>query len=268
MGTTQKRRSDRLMLTIPLLARGIDAGGKGFETSAHTITLSQNGAQVHIPYPLRSGQTIHLINLAAHCEADFRVVESVPPSVEDGGEYGVECLEPNKNIWRILFFAPEEGEAAEAKALLECRICRTLALTKLSVGEVQLLRTAGVAAKRCHTCNASTPWKYAEISPAEQGIGWGSMVAGPAQQRRHRRICMQLPIGVRDRHNGVEFTRTENVSRGGFCFTSKRKYQAGQNVVVALASDPLTGKAEIAAQIVWQQQVGKLDRRIYGMRTW
>src|SRR2546427_9179568 len=46
-------------------------------------------------------------------------------------------------------FAPlEDGEAADARALLECQICHKVYLTHLTLGQLETLRTYGIVGKR------------------------------------------------------------------------------------------------------------------------
>ncbi len=264
---SEQRRSDRLMLTIPLRAHGVDARGEAFETSARTVNLGLHGAQVYVPRPLESGQTLRLINVMAKVEADFRVVGMLSTLTEKGGNYGLECLDAKANIWQIQFPVASNGDGGDAKALLECRICKTVRLVNLSLGELEALRTAGIVGKSCQTCKAVTPARFAEIRVANLAFegGWMSAVARLAKPRRHRRVCLQLPLGVRDSLDGVEVTRTENVSRGGFCFSSEKDYQAGQQVMVAFPGETVSRLMEVPGQIVWQRRPEKAKRKVYGM---
>ncbi len=268
MAAIEKRRSDRLMLTIPLRAHGHDVQGQAFESSARTVDLNRYGARARVLHPLRAGQHVRLVNLVSQRGADFRVVRSLSSSPEKGGDYGMECLDDHENIWQIQFPSPTDGEAADAKALLECGMCHTRALTYLSVGELEILRTAGVVAKRCQTCDADSPWKYAEMRTGMEGTAdKRSLVASERtpQPRRHRRVCLQLPLGVRDSQGGAEVTRTENVSRGGFCFTSEKDYPGGPGVRVVFPGDAVSREIEIPVRIVWRQTIEGTNRKVYGV---
>lgn len=269
MVTTERRRSNRLMLTLPLRAKGLDVRGDVFESTAHTVILSGNGAQVQIPSRLLGGQNIRLHNLVSRREGDFRVVAAVSSLTEVSDDYGVECLEPDEDIWQIQFLPSANGKAASARALLECRMCHSLVLDYLTIGELEVLRTASVVAKSCpRICKAVTPWKYAEISVAENGLaedGWTSAVAGLSKQRRHRRVYLQLPVTLRNADGKDETARTENVSRAGFCFTSERDYPSDQEVMVFFSADTMSRKTGIPARVAWQQCFGRTNRKIYGM---
>jgi hypothetical protein len=255
------------MLTIPLRARGVDSQGEPFETPARTINLGQYGARVYIPRPLRSGQTVRLINVMAKSGADFRVIGSLSTSTEKGGNYGLECLDVHVSIWQIQFPVTSNGDGADAKALLECRMCKTVRLAKLSLRELDALRTAGMVGRHCETCKKLTPSRFAEIRVANLAVedGWMAAIARLAKPRRHRRVCLQLPLGVRDSLDGVEVTRTENVSKGGFCFASETEYQTGQQVMVAFPGEPISRLIETPGQIVWHRSLENTRRKVYGM---
>lgn len=274
--TAERRRSDRLWLTVPLNLEGVDADGKTVEHKGRATSLSRHGARIQYPLPLKIGQTIRVKSPVTQHEAEFRVVELISPPGDKDGEYGVECLGDNENFWGIEFPLLCEGERADAKALLECRICRTLALLPLTLTEVEALRSIGKVGKHCQNCTTETPWCYAEgrVPPTHvieqaarnSSIGessWMTSVMGPIG-RGHRRIIMQVPLGVRDSRGSAEVTRTENISKCGFCFTSDKRYRLGEVIMSVFPLDPVTRKTELAARIVREQSIKGSDRKFYG----
>ena len=133
----EKRRSDRLMITLPLVVEGKDSKGQSFDHKARTITINRHGARITTPHPLRAGQTITVTNLAAHKRARFRVVGPIAPATYRGGEWGIECADLNENIWGIQFPPAPADEKHPSKALLECRDCGTTALLRVSLVQVE-----------------------------------------------------------------------------------------------------------------------------------
>jgi hypothetical protein len=271
----EKRRSDRLMLTIPLEVQGVDAKGDSFKDEARTITLNRHGARIQITRPLRNGQTLLMTNLVGRRGAEFRVVGPVSPITEQGGEWGVEYVDPKENIWGIQFPPSADVEDANSKALLECRVCRDVALMRLSLVEVEVLETSGLLSRTCMACKEVTPWGYAEkvagleprpgevrAAPSEVGA---PAVRG-AEQRRHRRLPLQLPVLIRDYYGGIEITKSENVSKGGFCFVSEKDYALGGGVLVVCPYNPAGQNIEVRAKIVRQRTVQGGKRRVYGVR--
>lgn len=273
----EKRRSDRLMLTIPLRIHGTDAKGTPFQDEARTINLNRHGARIEASRPLKSGQVVRLVNLIGRHEAEFRVVGPVAPISEKGGQWSVEYSNPSENIWGIQFPPLPPGLEEESGALLECRKCHTVVLIRVSIAEVEVLETAGILSKLCQSCDAISPWGYAEkqvamgAPPGEatmlaeaQAVAAGG--ARGAEQRRHRRVALQLPVLVRDYYGGVEITKSENVSKGGFCFASEKNHHVGEGTMVVCPYNPSGQSIEIPARIVRRRELEGTNRKIYGVR--
>ncbi len=271
----EKRRSDRLMLTIPLLIKGTDSKGRRFEADGRTVTLNRHGARIQTPHPLRAGQVLQVVNLVGRREAEFRVVGPISPLTEKGGEWGMEFLDPQEDIWGIQFPPPATG--AESKALLECRDCHAVALMQLSLVEVEVLETSGIISRPCATCEVVTPWGVAEkqvamSAPPEEAAMMAEAHAQvrrgtrTSEQRRHRRIALQLPVLLRDYYGGGEITKTENISKGGFCFVSEKTYHVGEGMIVICPYNPGGQNIEVRARMVRRRNIEGTTRKIYGVR--
>jgi PilZ domain len=268
----ERRRSDRLWLTVPLRFKSVDSNGVSVELDGRAISLSRHGARIQYPLPLGKGQAVVVRSPAGNHEAKFRVVEPIVSPKEKDGEYGIECVNEDENFWGIDFPARTEGEGTDAKALLECRICHNMALVPLALSEVEALRTIGKVGITCHHCKAETPWCYAEVRvrvhPAhdESYQGPTSWIASaiPPLERGHRRVYMQVPLGLRDSRGSAEVTKTENISKCGFCFTSEKKYLPGEIVMSVFPLDPVSQKTELPARIVREQNIHGSGRRFYG----
>ena len=268
----EKRRSDRVMLTIPLTLRGQDSKGLQFAADARTIMLNRHGASIWTTQPLQGGQILRVINLLGRLEASFRVVGPISPLTDKGGEWGLEYTDSKENIWGIQF--PPPIEKSESKALLECRKCHSVALMQLSLVEVQVLETSGIISRPCVSCEVITPWGIAEKQvamsspPEETGMTEEvqQRVTGGSDQRRHRRIALQLPVLLRDYYGGGEITKTENISKGGFCFVTEKTYHVGEGVVVVCPYDPRGHNIEVRARVVRVREIEGSSRKFYGVR--
>jgi hypothetical protein len=276
MSGMERRRSDRLLLTIPLRLEGVDARGREFKAEARTVILNRHGARIQLKHLLKAGLTVRLVNLINRRAADFRVVGPTEPYSEERGEYGVATLNPEINVWGIQFPPPSESEVAAPKALVECRRCHTVALLRLTLVEVEVLESAGIFSRLCEKCGQPTPWGHAEQQVAiESPPGEEEMfraarteaATSKAKRRQHRRVALQLPTLVRDYYGGAEITKTENVSMGGFCFTSEKTYQLGEAVMVICPYDPAAGQSiEVRSKIARRQEIKGTHKRIYGVR--
>ena len=269
----EKRRSHRIMFSIPVVLRGVDEDCLPFEASGRTIILNQHGARVLAGRQLRPGQIIGLARKSGGGEAEFRVVGPVLPRRNRNYEWGVECLNADENVWKIDFPSPDEDSAAHI--LLECSHCHTLTLQPLSLDEVKVIEIAGLLTRPCLRCCKSTFWGYPQqVYPA------GGMEADPeiavedsaanspsvVHRRRLWRKQAQLPIRVRDYFGQIEVSRTENISRDGFCFSSLRQYLVGQGIVVVCPFNPAVEKPEALACVVRVGPELHSGRNIYGVR--
>jgi hypothetical protein len=265
----EQRRSPRIMFSIPVSVVGVDDKGKPFETPARTISLNLHGARIQVPRALKVGQTIRLINQTNDAETEFRVVGPIAPPLDKVGEWGVECLHLDKNIWDIHF--PPSTEDSDAHILLSCRNCKSLSLQSLSLVEVEVLETAGLLTKPCVYCASSTPWGYpqrafeveSQAYQAAVSEATGNLSGLAAERRKSQRRAAQLPVRLRDYYGEMEIVQTENISQEGFCFSTRRKYLVGQGIVVICPFDAVNEKPEVRARIVRAETEG--EQNIYGV---
>ncbi len=99
---------------------------------------------------------------------------------------------------------------------------------------------------------------------AKPAVGGGN--ASGIEKRRHPRAALQLPVRVRDFQGGVETTKTDNVSKGGFCFVSERSYIVGAGLMVACPYSPTGQNPEVHANIVRVRRLEGTGRNVYGVR--
>jgi len=269
-----RRRSERLLLTVPIRVERIEAGSKGFAETTRTLVINRHGARIQLKHPVAPGIVLRITNLAGNHSAQFRVVGPTSPLSEQGGEWGVECLDEKVNLWGI-GFPPPLAESTQGSALLECRQCHTVNLTPLSVVEQDVLTTAGLIGRECKGCGGTTSWGVAEQSIAfpEPGQAMDPSIQEalepprPSENRRvHPRVALQLPIRVRSYFGVVEFVKSENVSRGGLGFVSEKDYQMGEIVLVTCPYEKGGSNIETRAKVVRRREMKGTPRRVYGVR--
>lgn len=281
----ERRRSDRLMLTIPLLVRGVDENGEAFECEAYTININRHGARIRMARILHGGQQVKVLNKLSRKEAVFRVAGPLTPLTERGGEFGFmgpialdtsgstepgkESLDSTSSLWGIRFPSLPGGEDSCAKALLACRECRQPEMARLTMVDIEVLDSSGILARHCAVCQCTTPWGHAESATKETSPAAESSVAEGAsgrERRRSRRLLLQMPTLVRDYFGGIEITTSENVSKGGVCFASEKIYQIGEGIMVACPYDKAGQSIEVEAVIVSRRNIDGTHRRVYGVR--
>lgn len=274
----ERRRSDRLTLTLPLVISGVDENGDDFECEAQTINVNRDGARILIPRLLRSGQQVKVVNKLSRREAVFRVAGPLAPLTEKGGEFGfmgpitLDAGRPprgsdsSSSLWGIRFPPLIPGEETSPKALLACRDCKTVEMAQTSLIEIEVLESSGILSRSCSQCGSETPWGYASPdNPAQPGVDSETGAKG-AERRRHRRVVLQMPILIRDYFGGVEVTKSENVSKGGVGFASEKIYQLGEGVMIACPYDKSSQNIEVPGHIATRREISGTNRKLYGVR--
>jgi len=270
----ERRRSERLLITVPIHVEGMDRDGEKFSEETRTIVINRQGARIHLKRRVASGALLLITTIVGRRSARFRVVGPTQPHSGEAGEWGVECQESNSDIWGIGFPHATSAEGM-CTALIECRRCHAVKLTHLSMVEHEVLGTSGLLVKECEACGRSTSWSYKEPSMTLSGDDAGAALPSPeslaeqqtaSNRRTHNRVALQLPIRVRSFYGAEKFTRTENVSRGGACFITDRNYEVGEVLLVTCPFEKSGHNIEVRGQVVRRREMQGTGRKIYGVR--
>ena len=269
----EHRRSERLLITVPIRIEGVDRNGEKFSEESRTIVINRQGARINLKRPVTPGALLLISTHLAHRSATFRVVGPTRPPTGEGGEWGVECLEPNSNIWGIGFPPPSADEGV-CTALLECRRCHAVKLSHLSMVEHEVLGNSGLLVKECEACERMTSWGFKELSmplTADQTAAALPSPETPAgsrdttARRSHNRVALRLSMRVRSFSGVEEIVRTENVSRGGVCFITDRNYEIGEVILVTCPYEKSGQNIEVRGQVVRRREMQGTGRKIYGI---
>jgi len=101
----ERRRTVRVMLSIPLTVHGISTEGETFavETKSHTISL--HGASLELDYPVQLADVLTIENELTHEQVEGRVV-TLKKTREGKMHVGVEFTNKDVNFWHMVFPAP------------------------------------------------------------------------------------------------------------------------------------------------------------------
>jgi c-di-GMP-binding flagellar brake protein YcgR len=110
--STDRRRSHRVNIAMPLLIRGKN-GTQSFEEQVHTISVNAHGCMMRVATQVARSQEVSIVNT--------KTAEELPCTVtfmgqkENGKtEVGVEFAEVSPLFWRIAF-PPEDWDPSERK---------------------------------------------------------------------------------------------------------------------------------------------------------
>lgn len=268
------RRSERLLITTPIRVEGVDRDGHKFAEDTHTLVINREGARIYLKRRVAPGAIVAVSSSVGRRTCMFRVVGPTQPQAGEGGEWGIETLEPNSNFWRIGFPPASESEG-QCAALIECRRCHGVKLSRLSLVEHEVLGTSGLLVKQCDNCGRSTSWSYKEPAMSLTEIDAGAALPPPdvlpeppitSNRRTHNRVALQLPIRVRSFYGAEEYTRSENMSRGGMCFISEQNHEVGEILLVTCPYEKGGHNIEVRGQVMRRREMHGTGRKIYGVR--
>lgn len=273
----EQRRSERLLLKVPIHIVGTYADGEAFIERTSTIAVNRDGAYIAFKRPLRTGDRLTITHLGTRQSCPFRVSDSHEGLSSGLYAWSVENLEPELNFWQIHF--PERAPAARTDTeetvdvLLECSVCHSAEMAELELGTyLQVVKKRSLN-RDCPKCGASTEWRFRVLEEEEQPVPAPSPDSKPPaaalpeekERRREDRILAKLRIRLRFRDGRDESTMTENVSLSGVCCTSGLDLNAGDAIFVKYELRPEDEEA-IPAHVAWRRDVGERGKILYGIK--
>jgi hypothetical protein len=273
---TSARKSERVLVRIPIRVEGKDAMGKGFDEPTYTLVVGRSGGQIILPHLLALHSVIKITNLKTSVSSSFRVVERVARSLTGTPAWGVECLAPDLDIWGIHFPAAtqEPSHADTIHVLLECQACLSREMATLTVQQYRKLAAESTLPRPCPKCSATRNWRFAFIEvEAEEVLSSLAPPSGSepasrtsAEKRGDKRLMLKLPVGVRLPDGSEETSTTENISKSGLCFACGLEMHAGETLLVRVGLDSPEEQHELAARIMWRRPAKEKGRALYGVK--
>lgn len=100
--STDKRRSGRIHIELPIQVAGTDASGRGFIVHTRTQIVSRYGAKIFVTHGLVPEQILQVSCPAVGKDAEARVI-ALFDREKDGFSYGIEFLNGDLNFWNMPF---------------------------------------------------------------------------------------------------------------------------------------------------------------------
>jgi len=270
---SKKRRSDRISVQLPIIISGTDVMGKDFVEAARTVLIARYGAKILCQRKLSPQLEIIIHCLMTSEDAHARVVGQVRESAE-GIYYGVELLDQDVDLWGVEFPPIELSASAIGRVLVECAPCHRRELAYLNEFEAEVLERSRSLWRHCKRCGETSLWKETwlrpdEELPKEEAVpAQGASPPPPkrtADDRKHTRLDLQMEALIRDPQGWEEVVTSENISRGGLRFKSKKHYSEDWTIEVALPYSRGGANIFSAAKI---KHIGKVEgegQNIYGV---
>lgn len=106
VSSTVRRRSQRVLMQVPVRVRGDDSLGKAFEEDTETLAINAHGALVLMTARVTSGSKMVLQHKRTQEEQECQIAFLGP--VRNGrAEIGLEFSAPRPSFWRVAFPPPD-----------------------------------------------------------------------------------------------------------------------------------------------------------------
>jgi hypothetical protein len=273
---TLARKSERVLLKIPIRVEGKDALGNAFEETTYTLVVNRSGGLIAVSHLLEPGAVLTITNLRNHVSCSFQVIVRASTSLSGAPEWGVKCLEPEVEIWGVRFptRAEESSQTSLIHVLLECQACFSREMAALTVQQYRRLVAESRLSSPCAKCATTREWRFAfievgydEVSPRlpAPSASEPTQPSG-AERRRERRLGVKLPVGIRLPDGSEETSTTENISKSGLCFACSLEMHVGERVYVRVGLESPEEQSDIPARIMWRRPVKEKGRALYGVK--
>src|ERR1700674_947467 len=97
-----RRRSQRVLMTIPIRVSGQSGAGLSFEEETHTRAISAHGALILLSTQVHRGQRLTLSNVQTKAELEC-IVAHIGKHQSSQPQVGVEFMLPNPMFWHVAF---------------------------------------------------------------------------------------------------------------------------------------------------------------------
>jgi hypothetical protein len=107
-----RRRSMRVLLSVPIVVSGKTKNGQEFSEEARTLVVNAHGALISLAAQVAPGQQITVANKATRASLECRIVH-LGTVQGDKTQMGIEFIKPSSTFWQI-DFPPDDWVVPES----------------------------------------------------------------------------------------------------------------------------------------------------------
>ncbi|MHB8654076.1 MAG: hypothetical protein ACYDA9_09375 [Terriglobia bacterium] len=158
-GIRENRRTPRLAYGVPIRVYATDFKGRDFVEDSTTLAVNLHGAKIRLGRELIPDQEIRILSGKTGRDAIFRVVCRAGDTHDKSTFWGVECMNPDHNIWGISFPDLRPRDQNAVRAMLQCPECRIRELLYLDEPILEKMERMGGLVRGCLSCGKTGQWK-------------------------------------------------------------------------------------------------------------
>lgn len=212
---------------------GSDCRNFVFVDETRTLVISRHGANILLNRAMVPEQEVSIRCMLTNVETNARIVGQVGEEPA-GVHYGVEFLDPNVNVWGIEFPSLEESENAIGRVLMECSRCHYRQIIYLTEMEAEVFEANRSLTRICKRCGIQCLWDESLAAGPTEEEAPAAPPPRTENERQHVRVGLRITACIQHPQLGQEVISTEDVSRGGLRFKSRKTYAVGSIIDVAL----------------------------------
>ncbi len=254
-------------LALPIEVVGADLDGQQYIERTQTSLVTRDGAMILMAGKLAPESELIVRNLLTNEEALARVVGHIRDE-GSGHLYGITVVDPAVDLWRVPF-TPAESRPPIPLECSRCHTVRALAVTEI---EMEIFKSTGILTLRCSCAGSSTIWKRTErpVSEEPRKVAPGTVPGAvaehvpsprPQQERRGTKRSALKPAACVRHGEKEEIVTCDDISRGGFCFRSGKRYPEGTRIEAAVPFAPSGSNIFVPARIVYSQELSSESYR-------
>jgi len=267
---SQRRRSDRVRLNLPIKLEGKDISGHKVEDFASATNLSRGGGTLVTKHTLAPGSTVFLANSGTNQEVSAVIVGQVGIR-QQAHLYGIKFLQEKERFWGISFppMPPGDDKDFLAKVLLECSQCNQREVAALTEIEMEVFEINDRVSRNCAECHHWTVWKRAEFEngePTSEPVAEGDGPKVAVNRRKNPRVKVTMKGCVLHNHDTEIPVNVLDMSRGGIRFISEHDHKVGDWVQVAVPYIPGNANIFESGRIVRRKALDASKGIEYGLK--
>lgn len=166
MNPFQTRRSCRVAATVPIRVFGFDYRGTDFSEEARTLVVNQHGAKIRMIHQLLPDSEIRLVSHTTGRESVFRVVSKLQSPDLKYSYWGIENLDPKKDIWGVEIPQLETGDQLKVRVVIQCPTCSARESLRVDETPLAAIQEKGGLDWSCKDCKTSGFWKLIPFGEA------------------------------------------------------------------------------------------------------
>jgi len=267
-------RTDALIeLSVPVRVLKFDLEKSetgGFSEDTRTLAVSRSGGSVPLQNSVMPGDSVRIINLENHSEADFRVIGSLGSTDKNADIVAIECLDRRDAFWGVEWTA-SSGNSQHAQELC-CRSCGAKANRRLTLMELEVLHSPGTFLLNCDSCLKQTYWGDADFESSGRSVALPvpeveAQANKSVNNRMAKRSSLKLSILVRNQAHEQEVSKIVDVSKLGVSVQLFMTLSVGDLVKIEYPYDPRSVGIEQSAEVRWRSRYYNQDfPRTFGFR--